>query len=365
MKKDKVLVGVIGTGFGQSAQIPGFKVCSDAEVIAICSRRRERAEAAAREFDIPYAFTDYHEMVQMEELTLVSVVTSPHLHYPMVMAALEAGKHVLCEKPMALNVVEAREMYEKAEEVGVVHLIDHELRFNPTRMRMNELIDEGFIGNLRHVTVTRVANSNVDPFSHPWSWWSQQDKGGGILGANGSHQIDQLRWWFGEIEGVFGRGRTFVKERKLPDSSEMRPVETDDFTSFLIHFANGAEGVLSLSSVASHKRGSRVEAYGDEGSLILDEEGRLWGARKREEDFEDLSVPDPVTSMEGISKNVWARSFVHQARYLVDVILTRGVVEKGATFYDGMRCQEVMDAIRRSWKQEMWVEIGRIKEVIP
>jgi len=358
MKKDKVLVGVIGTGFGQSAQIPGFKVCPAAEVVAICSRRSERAEAVARKFDIPYAFTDYHQMVQMEELDLVSVVTPTYLHYPMIMAALEAGKHVLCEKPMALNTMEAQEMCQRAEAAGLVHVIDHELRFNPTRMRMKELIDDEFIGCLRHVMITSVSNFHTDPFSSPWSWWSQQDKGGGRLGADGSHQIDQLRWWFGEIEGVFGRGRTFVKERKLPDSSEMRPVETDDFTSLLIHFANGAEGLLSLSSVASHGRGSRVEAYGDEGSLILDEEGRLWGARKGEEDFEDLSVHDPLASVEGISKNVWARSFVHLARYLVEVIRTGGVVQRGATFYDGMRCQEVMDAARRSWEQEVWVEIG-------
>jgi predicted dehydrogenase len=358
MKKDKVLVGVIGAGFGQKGHIPGFEACPDAEMVAICDKVPEIAEGAAQKFDIPYVFTDYQEMLQMEELDLVSVATPPYLHYPMVMAVLEAGKHILCEKPMALNTMEAREMYRRAEEAGVVHLIDHELRFNPTRVRMKELIDDGFIGHLRHVMLTTVTNFQTDPFSSPWNWWSQRDKGGGRLGADGSHQIDQLRWWFGEIEGVFGRGHTFVKERKLPDSSEMRPVETDDFTSLLILFASGAEGVLSISSVASHVRGNRVEAYGGKGSLILDAEGRLWGARKGEADFKDLSVPDPLASVEGVSKNVWTRSFAHLAKYLVDVIRTGGAVEKGATFYDGMRCQEVMDAARRSWEEERWVEIN-------
>lgn len=358
MEKDKVLVGVIGAGFGQVGHIPGFRACPDAEVVAVCDKVPEIAKAAAQKFDIPYVFTDYHKMLQMEELDLVSVATPPFLHHPMVMAALEAGKHVLCEKPMALNTMEAQEMYRRAEEAGVVHLIDHELRFNPTRTRMKELIDDGFMGHLRHVMLTTVTNFQTDPFSSPWNWWSQRDKGGGRMGADGSHQIDQLRWWFGEIEGVFSRGRTFVKERKLPDSPEMRPVETDDFISLLILFASGAEGVLSISSVASHVRGNRVEAYGDEGSLILDAEGSLWGARKGEADFEDLSVPDPLASVEGVSKNVWTRSFAHLARYLVDVIRTGGVVEKGATFYDGLRCQEVMDAARRSWEEERWVEIS-------
>lgn len=357
MKKNKVLVGVIGAGFGQIGHMPGFKECSDAELVAVCDKVPELAESAARKFDVPHVFTDYHEMLQMEQLDLVSVATPPFLHHSMVMAAVKAGKSVLCEKPMALNTAEALEMYQEAEKAAVVHLVDHELRFNPTRVRMKELIDDGFIGRLRHVNLTTVTSFQTDPFSSPWNWWSQRDKGGGRLGADGSHQIDQLRWWFGEIEGVFSRGRTFVTERKLPDSSEMRPVETDDFASLLIRFASGAEGVICISSVASHVRGNRVEAFGDEGSLILDAEGRLWGARKGETDFKDLSVVDPLASPEGVFKNVWTRSFAHQARYMVDVIRTGGVVERGATFYDGVRCQEVMDAAKESWEQGKWLEL--------
>jgi len=161
LEKNRILVGVIGAGFGQVGHIPGFKACPDADVLAVCDKVPEIAEAAAQKFDIPHVFTDYHEMLQMEGLDLVSVATPPFLHHPMVMAVLEAGKHVLCEKPMALNTMEAQEMYGRAEEAGVVHLIDHELRFNPTRMRMKELIDDGFIGCLRHVMLTTVTNSGI------------------------------------------------------------------------------------------------------------------------------------------------------------------------------------------------------------
>jgi predicted dehydrogenase len=144
----------------------------------------------------------------------------------------------------------------------------------------------------------------------------------------------------------------------MPHSSEMRAVDSDDFASLMIHFASGAEGMLCLSSVASHMRGNRVEAYGDEGSLALDADGRLWGARKGEREFQDLSVPDPLTSVEGVSTNVWTRSFAHLARHMVDAVRTGSKVQLGATFYDGMRCQEVMDAARRSWDTKGWVEIG-------
>ncbi|MBM4431263.1 MAG: Gfo/Idh/MocA family oxidoreductase, partial [Chloroflexi bacterium] len=352
-----VRVGVIGAGFGQKAHVPGFKVWPDATVLAICDIARNIAESAAQELDIPRVFTDYNEMVKVEELDLVTVATPPFLHYPMVMAALQAGKHVLCEKPLALNAVEALGMYRRAEEAGVVHLVDHELRFNPTRRRMKELIAEGYIGRLRHVLLTTFTSFQASADSAPWTWWSQRETGGGRLGADGSHQIDQLRWWFGEIDGVSSRGRTFVTERKLPGSSEVRRVDSDDFTSLLVHFDSGAEGVICLSSVVRHARGNRVEVYGDEGSLALDADNRLWGARRGEKDFEDLTVPDPLASRDGIAENVWTRSFAHLARHLIDTIRSGGEVQQGATFLDGLRCQAVLDAAKQSWDEERWVKI--------
>jgi predicted dehydrogenase len=356
MSGREVSVGVIGTGFGQRVQIPGFEACDHVRVLAICSRRQERAEACARKFDIPYVFTDYRQMVQMEELDLVSVATPPYLHHAMVFAALECGKHVICEKPLAMNVAEAREMYAKAQEAGVIHLVDYELRFDPSRGRLKELLDDGFIGSLRHVTLTSVSNSQMDESSRPWGWWSQQDKGGGLLGANGSHQIDQLRWWFGGIAGVYGRDHTFVEERLQPGSLKRRRVTSEDFVSLVVEFLSGALGVLSLTSVATHSLGGRIELYGDEGSLILDEEGRLWGAGKGQ-GWGELSMPGTAPSLEGAAGDMWRTSFVHLAQYVVDVIRRQEPVSRGATFYDGFRCQEVMQAVSKSFAEGRWVEV--------
>jgi len=353
MKDGKVLVGVIGSGFARTSHLPGFRACAGAEVLAICSGTRSNAEAAAQQYCIPHVVSDYEEMMLIEELDLIDVVTPPYLHHPMVMAALEAGKHVLCEKPMAMNSREAEAMYEKAEDAGVVHLIDHELRFNPTRKRMKDLIDDGYIGRLRNVALATISNSGRDAYSRRWSWWYQQEKGGGMMGANGSHQIDQLRWWFGDIDSVCGRVLTFVKDRAMPASCEMRPVTTDDFNSFLMRFTNGAEGMVFLTSVACHTRGSRIEAFGDEGSLIL-EGDKLRGAQKGQDEFEDLSVPDPAESLDGILPNIWSRSFVHLAQHMIDAIRLGKKVDEGATFYDGMRCQQVMDAVRASCEQGRW-----------
>src|SRR5688572_16895946 len=136
MAERKIRVGVIGTGFGTIVHIPGFQSCADTEVVAVCSARKERAEEAAARFGISHAFTDYREMVKMADLDVVSITTPPYEHYPMAMAALDAGKHVFCEKPMALNVKECREMLAKAEAKGLVHMIVHEFRFTPQRVLM-------------------------------------------------------------------------------------------------------------------------------------------------------------------------------------------------------------------------------------
>jgi predicted dehydrogenase len=357
MKNGRVGVGVIGVGFGKVAQIPGFKRCAHGELVAICSGHLEKAQAVAREYGIPQAFGDYRQMLKLPEIDLVSVATPPYLHRPMVLAALAAGKHVICEKPMAMNVAEAGEMLAAAQQAGVVHCVDHELRFNPTHIRMRELIASGYLGRLRHITITRTVHFNADPMGRPWGWWFQAGTGGGILGAMASHYIDQLRWWVGEILAVQGRLSTLVPQRRLPDGSGMHAVETDDACTFLVEFAGGGEGTVFLSTVAYHPQGYRAEAFGDDGTLILDAQERLWGAKRGEDSLAELTVPDPAVDLEGIEKSLWARSFVHLTDHVLGAIAAGVRPTQAATFEDGLACQRVMDAIRLSWQERRWVDL--------
>jgi predicted dehydrogenase len=276
----------------------------------------------------------------------------------MVLAALEAGKHIICEKPMAMNAAEAGEMLESARRTGLVHCIDHELRFNPTHVRARDLLAGGHLGKLRHITITRTAPFNADPMGRPWNWWFQAGTGGGILGAMASHYIDQMRWWIGEIRAVQGRLSTMVPQRRLPDNSGMRAVETDDACSFMVEFAGGGEGTVILSTVAHHPQGYRAEVFGDEGSLILDAQERLWGARRGESQLTEYTVPDPAAGLAGIEKTIWARSFVHLVDHVAGALAAGGRPGQGATFEDGLRCQQVMDAIRASWDQRRWLDVA-------
>jgi len=145
MTQSLVRIGVIGVGFGTQVHIPAFQ-SEGLEVVAVCARREERAREAADRFGIPQIFTDYLDMLRMDNLDAVSIVGPVSVHHPMVIAALTAGKHVLCEKPFSLDQGQAWEMWQEAEKSRLTAMIAHEFRFASGRMRVKELLEEGFLG---------------------------------------------------------------------------------------------------------------------------------------------------------------------------------------------------------------------------
>jgi len=150
-----------------------------------------------------------------------------------------------------------------------------------------------------------MSTGRADP-SRPWNWWSDASRGGGLLGAVGSHQIDLLRYWLGEVEAAAGTVETCVKERPLPDGTGHRAVTADDATAFSLRFASGAVATVVLSVVASHPLGPRTEVWGEEGVLILDEGERLWGARARLYAGADLIVETSGRSPEEAAREILA-----------------------------------------------------------
>jgi predicted dehydrogenase len=232
--RDKIRVAVIGTGIGSAVHIPAAQRVEDFDVVAVCSRRPERAHLAAAQHGIPIASFDYRELMRSSEIEAVIVATPPFLHHTMVLAALEAGKHVLCEKPMAKSMAESRDMIKIAERMAVQVMVNHEFRFMPARARAKELIDEGYIGEPHSASMTIYRSSLNDPNGIPFGWLMEMDKAGGMLGAAGSHHVDALRWWFGEVKSVAGAVGTLVKRRRLPESTQLAIVDADDNYSLLL-----------------------------------------------------------------------------------------------------------------------------------
>ncbi len=341
-------IGVIGTGFGRRVQLPALRLVPGAHVTAVASSSLERARAVAAEFDVPHAFGSGEALAQSPDVDLVIVSSTPDAHARHSIAALEAGKHVLCEKPMALNVRAAKRMIEIAKQSRGLARMDHELRYEPNRRKAQQLIRAGAIGSVWHIEFVLKpylrGDGRPQALDAPWSWWYDAARGGGILGAVGSHLIDLCRYWTGmDVVDVQGGVSTFVAER-VNEQHVPQPVTADDFASFVLRLSGGAVVTVTLSTVATHGPGHFAQITGSEGTLVITGETKLEIGRRAAE-LEDVSVPDDLWERTS-PNNMWARSFVRLMRDLVGILDGRPATGEPATFHDGLAVQRVMDAVR-------------------
>ena len=356
-------IGIIGTGFARSTQIPAFRACPEARVIAIASGHRENAERVAREFDIEHATGDWRELVAREDVDLISIVTPPVTHAEMTLAALDAGKAVLCEKPMAMNSQEAEAMWRRAAELKALALIDHELRFLPGRIKMRQMILSGEIGQVRHAKLHFRADSRAST-ERKWDWWSDAEAGGGTLGAIGSHAIDALRWVLGaEVSQVFCSLATHVPARLDERTGEMRRVTTDDEANLILRFddsdlTKSTTATISLSVAEQGRPEHLLESFGSKAALRIEEGGELWQAKTGAGEWTSVET-EQVALAPGMRDGGWSTGFTQFSRAIVDALRNGQTrIEGAATFEDGYRAQLVLDAARRSHESGKQVEVG-------
>ena len=358
VQKDSFGVGFIGTGFARKTQVPAFQACAGARVVAIASAHLANAEQAAREYDIGYFTDDWRTLIARDDVDLVSIVTPPVTHLEMTLAAFDAGKAVLSEKPMAMNSGESSEMKKRASEVGTLALIDHELRFLPGRRRMREILMNGEIGHVYHAKLLFRADSRADA-SRPWNWWSDAQAGGGALGAIGSHAVDAFRWLLDtEVSEVFGQLATRVLQRTDKQTGEVRTVTTDDEANLILRFADceltrGATGTISLSVVESGRPEHRLEIFGSTGALMI-EGNQLFRASTGLGEWQAVEVGQGELA-NGMSDNEWSRGFTTFSKAIVKALLEgTKTVEGAASFSDGHKTQLVLDAAHASNESGCW-----------
>ncbi len=262
-------VAVIGTGFGQKIHIPGFQVHPRTQLVAVYHQELDKAKAIASSQNIPHACDRLEDILALPDVTAVSISTPPFLHYEMAKATLEAGKHLLLEKPTTLTAAEARELYQLAATNGVVAMMDFEFRFVPAWQLFAEYLAEGYVGQKRLVKIDWLVSSRADA-ERPWNWYAQKDKGGGALGAVGSHAFDYISWLFGSVRRLCAHLSTAIPERPDPTAGgTLKPVDADDTCLLMLELADGTPCQLCISSVTYQGRGHFVEVYGDRGTLVL------------------------------------------------------------------------------------------------
>ncbi|HEY2427530.1 MAG TPA: Gfo/Idh/MocA family oxidoreductase [Acidimicrobiales bacterium] len=353
---------VVGTGFGCLTHARALRAAGF-DVVALVGRDADRTAARARDAGIPNALTSLEPALDVPGVVAVTVATPPHTHAPLVLQAVAAGKHVVCEKPFTRDAAEARHLLAAAERAGVVHLVGTEFRWATGQALMARAVATGLIGEPRLATFLLHIPLLADPAAEVPDWWSDGGQGGGWLGAHAAHVIDQVRTTLGEFEGVSAALPTVGRHS--------RAWSVEDSYSVRFRLVSGVEGVLQSSSADWGPILITARVVGTEGTVwaegdnvsVADHRGtRVLGAPA------DLPAepaqPPPADAL------VTAYDLLHSTG--IDVVpYTRlyrtfaALIDGGpvaadpapGTFADGVAAMEVMDAIRRSAAEGLWAPI--------
>jgi predicted dehydrogenase len=379
-------VGLVGYKFMGRAHSNGYRqvahffdVDPAPKMVAICGRDEAGVKAAAGQLGWDGYETDYRKLIARDDIGLVDVSTIGNTHHDIVMEALAAGKHVLCEKPLANTLGEAKEMLDAAtaaEAKGIVSMINFNYRRVPAVEFARKLVADGKIGEVRHWRAVYLQDWINDP-NFPLVWRLQKELAGtGALGDIAAHIVDLAHYIVGPITSVVGALDTFIKERPLETASsggagltakaanETGKVTVDDSASFLAKFANGASGTFAVTRLAPGRRNyNSFEINGSEGSISfnLERMNELEVFLTNDPDglqgFRTINVTEgghPYTAHWWPAGHIigYEHSFVHQIKELLDGI--KAGKSPAPTFKDGYNCQAVLDAVVRSSGSGTW-----------
>lgn len=358
-----VRVGLISTSWWTDLMyVPSLNSHPAVRVAAVCGRSAERAGEVAGMFGGAKVFSDYRRMIDAGDLDAVIVAAPDDLHYPMTMAALDAGLHVLCEKPLANNAADARAMLDKAEAAGVKHMVLFTWRWQPHWRYVKHLVDTGFIGPCRHAEFQFLGDFAGES---GYKWRFDGARANGITGDLGSHMIDFARWYLGEVTEVMADLSTFVDQS---ETATPAPTPVNDVGLLTLRFASGARAQIAASAV--RRCGDEtvrivVTLNGEAGTIEVRHifTGVRAGVTMRavcagDPSFVDLTVPAEFLEG-GVDPRELFDPYVKQSagpRAFIDAILTDARAEPG--FDVGAGVQAVVDAALRSSTQRGWVSLA-------
>ena len=340
-----VRIAVLGGGYGAKVVLPVLGELEEFEPVAVWSRRADRARELAAEAGLAVGTSDVEELLSVPGLEAVHVATPVTMHAAVATAAARRGLHVLCEKPLASDLTEARRVVTAVEEAGVVGAVNYGRRFQEARERLIERIRE-VAGRPRMVSVSLVHTDHAEPDSRPFTWVQDAAMGGGRLQGYGVHDLDLLAEAFGEIEAVAAASEVGVADR-CDAQGVTRKVTAEDAYAIMLRFAGGGLAVVTLVSTARHKRGDVVEVHGAEGTVRLDADRRLWWGLTGNE----LACEGPLAASSGDAYARVARKFYSAIR--------EGT-PPDPSLAEGLRVQALLDAVRMAHAQRRWVELGEV-----
>jgi predicted dehydrogenase len=390
VNKKQLRIGMVGYKFmgkahSQAYRNVPFYFDNRVEPIlqAICGRNEEGVRDAAARMGWASYETDWRKLIERDDIDLIDIVTPNNMHTEIAIAAAEAGKHVYCEKPLAVTLEQANRMLEAVERNGVIHMINHNYRFAPAIQFAKKLIEGGRLGKIYHIRATYLQDWIMDP-QFPLVWRLQKEVcGSGSHGDLAAHIIDLARFLVGEFKEVTGIMETFIKQRPIMEGSsglsgtavnnqnvKNGNVDVDDASVFLARFENGAIGTFEATRFAGGNRnGNRFEINGEKGSIrwdlenmnnlqvyFHDDEPGLQG-------FRTINCTEEIHPYAGA---YWPAAHIigYEHTFINLAVELLNGIDKGYSpspnFHDGVKNQAVLEAVEQSSSTKQWVSVSEL-----
>lgn len=383
LTKQSIGVGVAGTGFIGPAHVEGLSR-NGIHVLGLAERTREKAEAKAADLGIPRIYGSLEEMLADPDIDVVHLATPNYLHHPHAKAALLAGKHVVCEKPLAMTSAESAELVQLAKEAGLANAVNFNIRMYPMAQQARSMVQSGELGNVFIVQGSYLQDWLL--LSTDWNWRLEPSLGGALraVGDIGSHWLDLLTFITGlRVEEVYADFKTFHPVRKkpakpvetytgkllTPEDYIDQPISTEDYATIILHYDNGVRGVLTISQVsAGRKNRLFYEINGSKSSLAWNSErpNELWMGHRdgpNQTLLKDPSLLSPearaVTSYPGGHNEGFPDTFKQLYAKIYNYILAGDFTKTPdfPTFEDGHYEMQLNEAIERSAREKAWVKV--------
>lgn len=327
--------------------------------------------------------SDWEEVVARDDIDLIDIVAPSKIHKDIAIAAAKAGKHVFCEKPLAMNLQDAKEMVRAVQRAGVVNTIGFNYRKAPAIAFTKKLISDGRIGRIFHFRGLYSQDWLVDP-KFPLAWrLRKSEAGAGSSWDLGAHVVDLARFLVGEVDEVVGSQATFIQERpivKIEDGltaiagEETGEVDVDDATSFLAKFTNGAMGLFEMTRYGTgHKNENRIEIYGSSGAIIwpgFEQQNQLLFYDRNDPDgeqgFRKIQIGEGTHPYSSgwwpVGHNIgFGETFVHEVYEMLTAIDQQRAASP--SFLDGYRCQVILAAVDQSIADRRWVKVSSVGDL--
>lgn len=351
------------------------------EMSVICGRNKEALEEAATQLGWSDHVTDWKELIARDDIDVIDINAPSNAHKEIALAAAQAGKHIFCEKPLALTLADSREMLEAVEAAGVAHMVGFNYRFSPAVRLAKKLVESGRLGKIYHFRAWFLQDWILDP-EFPLVWRLQKDiAGSGSHGDLGAHLIDLAHFLVGDMKEVIGMSETFIKER--PHAAQMTglsakgdkdapkgEVTVDDATLFLARFVNGAIGSFEATRFAAgHRSTNSFEINGSLGSVKFDFERMnelevyLTSDEEDVQGFRRVLATDPAHEY---AEAWWppGHTIGFEHTFIHEMLELSNAIEEGRqpepNFHDGVKCQAVLEAVERSIEERRWVDLSEM-----